>query len=116
MICQHTFLFLNVCVTPTESIYVKLIILTGPKEKKKKRRFRNCVFVYLFFPFGNMQVKKLYQVDRCELPLSSSQGQVLFSEDAVVTLWNGLGLRDPRLQLGSEASFLKSVVSQPEES
>lgn len=63
-----------------------------------------------------MQVKRLYQVDRCELALSFSQGQVLFSEDAVVTLWNGLGLRDPRLQLGSEASFLKSVVSQPEES
>lgn len=99
--------------TSTESIYVGLFILTGPGGKKG--RFRNCVFVYLFFPFGNMQVKRLYQVDRCELALSSSQGQVLFSEDAVVTLWNGLGLRDPRLQLGSEASFLKSVVSQPEE-
>lgn len=39
-----------------------------------------------------------YQEDRCELPRSSGQGQVLFSEDVVVTLWNGLGQRDPRLQ------------------
>lgn len=53
--------------------------------------------------------------DRCELPLSSGQGQVLFSEDVAVTLRNGLGQRDPKLQCASEVSFLKSVVSQPEE-
>lgn len=73
-------------------------------------------FDYLVLPSGNMQGKRPYQEDRCERPLSSGQGQVLFSEDAAVTLWNGLGQRDPRLQWGSEASFLKSVVSQPEES
>lgn len=55
-------------------------------------------FVYLVLPPGNMQVKRPYQEDRCELSLSSGQGQVLFSEDVVVTLWNGLGQRDPRLQ------------------
>lgn len=55
------------------------MVLTG-KERRERETVHFVNLVYLVLPSGNIEERKPHQEDRCELPLSSGQGQVLFSE------------------------------------
>lgn len=62
------------------------VVITGEKkrwiysaDRLRNSRRNGLSFVYLVLPSGNTQEQRSFQEDRCELLISSGQGQVLFS-------------------------------------